>query len=187
MSVIAIVIVAALVGLVLYFISLYNLLIRKRNEVDNAFAQISVQLERRYDLIPNLVEVAKRYLKHEQETLVAVMEARNVASAALKSGQLQRLSQANEALTAGLNALFATVEAYPELKADQQMTNLHEELTSTENRIAFARQYYNDCVTDYNNNNSQFPANLIAAFFHFRPGQVLAVEAAKLAPVRVQF
>ena len=187
MSVIAIVIVAALVGLVLYFISLYNLLIRKRNELDNAFAQISVQLERRYDLIPNLVEVAKRYLKHEQETLVAVMEARDGASAALKSGQLQRLSQANEALTAGLNALFATVEAYPELKADQQMTHLHEELTSTENRIAFARQYYNDCVTDYNNNNSQFPANLIAAFFHFRPGQVLAVEAAKLAPVRVQF
>ncbi len=183
----AIIVIAAVALLVLYLISLYNQLIRRRNEVQNAYHQIAVQLQRRYDLIPNLVEVAKKYMQHERETLEAVIAARNLASDALKSGQIKEISAANQQLASRLAALFATVENYPDLKANQQMALLSEELASTENRIAFSRQYYNEAATDYNNGSQQFPANLIAGYFKFTAADLLEIPREQQQPVSVQF
>src|SRR5262245_53760096 len=157
MTLIVILIVIALV--VLYFISAYNRLVTARNAFKNAFAQIDVQLTRRYDLIPNLVETVKGYVKHERETLEAVIRARNSALEGLKAAAanpanaaaVQQLSGAESQLTGALGRLFALAEAYPDLKANQNMMQLSEELTSTENKVAFARQAYNDAVMSYNN------------------------------------
>ncbi|MEV6692468.1 LemA family protein [Micromonospora sp. NPDC051196] len=167
-------IVVAVVG---FGVSIYNGLVRARNTYRNAFAQIDVQLVRRHDLIPNLVETAKGYLKHERETLEAVIKARNAAvnaqaTAAAAPGDpaaMQQLSGAENALTATLGRLFALSEAYPDLKANQNMMQLSEELTSTENRVAFARQAYNDAVMAYNNKREVFPSSLIAGMFSFGP------------------
>lgn len=174
--------------------SFYNTLVRRRNDVDNAFAQIDVQLTRRYELIPNLVEVAKKYLQHEQETLTRVTAARNRAASALHEAAsnpeaLPQLARAEQALNAQLGGLYATFEAYPELKADQQMRDLQEEISSTENRVAFARQHFNDSVTEYNNTAQQFPNNIIAALFSFRRREWLEIEdvAEKRKPLRVDF
>ncbi|MCB2006515.1 MAG: LemA family protein [Rhodoferax sp.] len=156
-------------------IVIYNKLTRLRNAIANAFAQIDVQLKRRYDLIPNLVETARKYLQHERETLEAVIAARNQAQAAAGkaradlagAGNVAALGAAEAALGGALGRLMVVVEAYPELKADRNMREFAEELTSTENRIGFARQAYNDNVLDYNDAAMQFPANLVARLFGF--------------------
>ncbi|MCB2027221.1 MAG: LemA family protein [Burkholderiaceae bacterium] len=156
-------------------IVIYNKLTRLRNAIANAFAQIDVQLKRRYDLIPNLVETARKYLQHERETLEAVIAARNQAQAAAGkaradlagAGNVAALGAAEAALGGALGKLMVVVEAYPELKADRNMREFAEELTSTENRIGFARQAYNDNVLDYNDAAMQFPANLVARLFGF--------------------
>ena len=172
--------------LLLWGISIYNGLVLLRNRFKNAFAQIDVQLKRRYDLIPNLVETAKGYLKHERETLEAVIAARNQAAAAAKAAAaapadgsaVRALSGAEQVLRGTLDRLMLVVEQYPELKANQTMMQLQEEITSTENRIAFARQAYNDEVMTYNIKREVFPNNLIAGAFGFQPAQPLELESA---------
>lgn len=195
LSTLVFVIVFAL--LVFWAVGAYNRLVRLKNIIANAFAQIDVQLKRRYDLIPNLVEAAKKYLQHEQSTLEAVMLARNQARAAsdavrsrpANAGAVVALAAAEQSLDGSLGRLFAVAEAYPELKADQTIRELSEELTSTENKVGFARQAYNDAVLDYNNAQGQFPALLIARTFGFGPSAMLrATETpAERQAVRVQF
>jgi LemA protein len=166
-----------------FVISLYNRLVGARNGYKNAFAQIDVQLTRRYDLIPNLVETAKGYMKHERETLEAVIAARNQAKTAVKAAAanpgdaaaMTALSGAEGALGATLGRLFALAEAYPDLKANQNMMQLSEELTSTENKVAFARQAYNDSVMSYNNQVEMFPGSIIAGMFNFTQAQLLEI------------
>jgi len=179
---ITLVILAALVAVA---VTIYNRLVTARNAYKNAFAQIDVQLTRRHDLIPNLVEVAKGYLQHERGTLEAVITARNAAVAGLKNaaanpgdpGAVQQLAGAENALTGALGKLFALAEAYPDLKANTTMMQLSEELTSTENKVAFARQAYNDSVMSYNNTREVFPNNLFAGMFSFLPAQLLDIES----------
>jgi len=176
--------VAAVLLVVLIVIGIYNKLVTLRNRFRNAFAQIDVQLKRRYDLIPNLVEVAKGYIKHERETLEAVVQARNVAAAAgQKAAQMPgdpaamgALAGAEGQLAGALGRLFAVVEAYPDLKANQNMLALQEELTSTENKIAFARQAYNDAVMAYNNQRETFPSVLVATPMGFQEAQLFEIE-----------
>jgi LemA protein len=168
-----------------FFVSIYNRLIAGRNAYKNAFAQIDVQLTRRHDLIPNLVETAKGYMKHERETLEAVITARNAAVTGLKNAAanpgdpsaVQQLAGAENVLTGALGRLFALAEAYPDLKANQNMMQLSEELTSTENKVAFARQAYNDSVMSYNNAREMFPNSVVANTFTFQPAQLLEIES----------
>lgn len=162
-------------------IEAYNSLVKLRNRYENAFAQIDVQLRRRHDLIPNLVEAVKGYMKHERETLEAVIQARNAAVTATSQASqapgdptaMQTLGSAEAVLTGSLGRLFALAEAYPDLKADRNMSQLMEELRSTENKIAFARQAFNDGVTLYNTKREVFPSNMIAGMFDFRAAQLL--------------
>jgi LemA protein len=180
------IVLGVVVLLLLFVIGIYNRLVSARNAYKNAFAQIDVQLTRRYDLIPNLVETAKGYLKHERETLEAVVRARNNAVTGLRaaaanpgdSAAIQQLAGAETALTGALGRLFAVAEAYPDLKANQNMMQLSEELTSTENKVAFARQAYNDSVMQYNTTREVFPNNVIANSFGFSPAQLLEIESA---------
>ena len=173
--------IVVVVALAAWAIAVYNGLVARRNRFRNAFAQIDVQLKRRHDLIPNLVETAKGYLSHERETLEAVTRARDTASAAVRvagaspgnAQAMQALGAAEGQLSAALGRLFAVAEAYPDLKANQNMMALQEELTSTENKVAFARQAFNDSVMDYNTNRESFPDNLFAAFFKFGPAELL--------------
>ena len=187
----------AILGLLAFLlIGVYNGLVTLRNAYKNAFSQIEVQLQRRYDLIPNLVETAKAYLSHERGTLEAVIAARGGALAALKTAQanpgealaMKQLSSAEGALAGALGRFTATIEAYPDLKASANMQQLTEELASTENRIAFARQAYNDGVMSYNNKREVFPNNFVAGMFGFTGATLLEVEAAEArqAP-KVQF
>jgi LemA protein len=182
------IVIAALVVLALLIVGTYNSLVARRNRYKNAYAQIDVQLKRRYDLIPNLVETARAYMKHEREALEAVIKARNLAVSAAQSAAaapgdpsaMQSLASAEGALTAGLGRLLALSEAYPELKANTTMRDLSEELTSTENKVAFARQAYNDAVTDYNTSAQKFPAVLFAGMFGFQTAGLLeATESAE--------
>lgn len=156
----------------IWIISTYNTLTSLRLRVDNAWRQIDVQLKRRYDLIPNLIETVKGYMQFEQDTLQKVIEAR---SQAMGSKSVKDAANAQTALTQSLGQVFALMENYPDLKSNQNVLNLQEELTGTESRIAFARQYYNDLVTQFNTKQQIFPANLIASFFHFRPSEMFAV------------
>ncbi|MBR7779662.1 LemA family protein [Undibacterium rugosum] len=181
-----IVILVILAVLAFWAIGVYNRLVGLRNRFKNSFAQIDVQLKRRYDLIPNLVEVAKGYMKHERETLEAVIHARNQAVSASSKAVLdpadgasvQQLAAAEGTLTASLGKMFALSESYPDLKANQNMIQLTEELTSTENKIAFTRQAYNDSVMQYNTSAEQFPGSVIAGMFGFHTAELLqATEA----------
>jgi LemA protein len=188
---------ALCVFLLLWLVSLYNRLVALRNRYGNAFAQIDVQLKRRYDLIPNLVETARGYLQHERATLEAVVAARNSAvtadrAAATRPGEaaaMRDLSAAEGVLGSALGRLFALSEAYPELKADQTMGRLAEELSSTENRIAFARQGYNDTVMQYNTAIEQFPGNVLASVFRFEAAALLEAtrSTAEREVVQVRF
>lgn len=182
--------------LVLWAVGVYNNLITLRNRFKNAFAQIDVQLKRRFDLIPNLVETAKAYMAHERGTLEAVIAARNSAvSASAKAaadpsdaGAIRGLMAADAALTGGLGKLFALAEAYPQLKADSNMRQLSEELTSTENKVAFARQAYNDVVMSYNTARELFPAVIVANFCNFAAAQLYEMEnAAERQAPQVKF
>ncbi|MGA0408802.1 MAG: LemA family protein [Limisphaerales bacterium] len=178
--------------LALWIMSIYNRLVTLKNRFKNGFAQIDVQLKRRYDLIPNLVETAKGYLKHERETLEAVITARNQAAQAASTaasdpgnpGAVQALAGAETALTGTLGRFFALSEAYPDLKANANMMQLNEELTSTENKVAFARQAFNDAVTSYNTQREIFPSNVFAGMFGFKEAELFEVkdEAVKEAP-----
>ena len=179
---------AVVIILVIWAVSIYNRLVQLRNRFKNAFAQIDVQLKRRYDLIPNLVETAKGYMKHERETLEAVIKARNQAvTAAGAAGAnpgnpaaMQGLSQAEGQLTGMLGRLFALSEAYPDLKANQNMLSIQEELSSTENKVAFARQGFNDSVMEYNTKRESFPDTIFAGMFGFGPAELLqATESAE--------
>ena len=167
---------------VFWVIGLYNGLVRLRNQVKNAWSQIDVQLKRRHDLIPNLVEVVKDYMSYEQETLRQVIEARGKAMSA--QGVAEK-SHAENQLTGALKSLFAVAEAYPDLKANQNVMSLQEELASTENKIAFARQYYNDSVMRLNNQIEVFPSNLIAQQFSFKRETFYEVPQEETAPVKV--
>jgi LemA protein len=178
------IILAVLAALVLFAITIYNRLVAGRNRFKNAFAQIDVQLTRRHDLIPNLVETAKGYMKHERETLEAVITARNAAVSGLKAAAadpsnpeaMKQLAAAEQGLSGALGRLFALSEAYPDLKANENMMQLSEELTTTENKVAFARQAYNDSVMDYNTLRESFPNNLFAGWFNFQAAELLDIE-----------
>ena len=175
---------AIIAAVVVWGIGIYNTLVNLRNRVKNAFAQIDVQLTRRYDLIPNLVEMVKGYMKHERETLEAVISARNAASSSLDAAKadpanakaMMELGASEGALTSALGRLFALSEAYPDLKANQNMMSLQEELASTENKVAFSRQAFNDSVLTYNNSAENFPNNVIARFFSFDLASFLEID-----------
>ena len=171
-----IVIIAIIVILFLIFIGIYNGLVRLRNQVKNAWAQIDVQLKRRYDLIPNLVETVKGYVKHERETLEAVTKARNVAQQGASQGAGERAKLEGE-LSSALARLLVVVERYPDLKANQNFLALQEELTATENRISFSRQFYNDSVLNYNNKTQMFPSNVVAGMTGFKSGEFFETAA----------
>jgi LemA protein len=176
---------AIIAAFVFWAISIYNRLINERNRVRNAFAQIDVQLTRRYDLIPNLVEAVKGYMKHERETLEAVVNARNTAQQDLQAAKadpanaeaIKKLGASEGALGAALGRLFALSEAYPDLKANENMMQFQEELASTENKVAFARQAFNDSVLSYNNTAENFPNNIIAGMFRFELASFLEIES----------
>ena len=182
-----IVIVVIIVLLLLAAMLFYNGLVRTRNRVDNAWSQIDVQLKRRYDLIPNLVETVKGYAAHERQTLEAVTAARSNAMNAQQAGNLQQQAQAENALSGALKSLFAVAEAYPDLKANQNFLQLQEELTSTEDRIAYARQFYNDSVLNYNNKIQVFPRNVLAGMFNFEKREYFEGDPEASGPVKVQF
>jgi len=168
----------AVVALIaLWWIATYNGLVSRRNETKNAWSQIDVQLKRRYDLIPNLVETAKGYMKHERETLEAVTRARQTCVDLQNAGNIGELAKAEGALTQSLRGFYAVAEGYPDLKANQNMLSLQEELTSTENRVGFARQAYNDAAMRLNNAVEQFPASVVAGMGGFKQAEFFEVEA----------
>ncbi len=188
-------VVGALVALVLFFtVGQYNGLVKLRNRFRNTFAQIDVQLKRRHDLIPNLVETAKKYMAHEKETLEAVIEARNAAESARSGvspdsiGGMEKLMQAEGGLSSVMGRMFALSEAYPDLRSNENMKQLSEELTSTENKVAFARQGYNDAVMYYNNKREEFPSSVIAGMFNFGPAVMFEVaDESERDSVKVDF
>lgn len=184
MTVALIVVVALLVLLGLYAVITYNKLVSFRNRIENAWSQIDVQLKRRFDLVPNLVETVKGYASHEKETLERVISARN---AGMGAETVQDQARAEGELSGALKSLFALSESYPDLKANQNFTQLQEELTGTEGRIAYARQYYNDSVYRYNTRIQVFPSNLLAGTFRFLPREYFQAEDESRGPVNVQF
>jgi LemA protein len=171
------IIIGVVVVLLIIFLAIYNGLVRRRNQVKNSWAQIDVQLKRRYDLIPNLVETAKGYMKHERETLEAVTNARNLAQQASSAGAGERAKAEGE-LSSVLSRLLAVVENYPDLKANQNFLALQEELASTENKISFSRQFYNDSVLRYNNQTQVFPSNIVASMTGFKASEFFEVTLA---------
>ena len=186
------ILLAILAIVVFWGVAIYNGLVTARNAFKNAFAQIDVQLQRRFDLIPNLVEIAKTYMSHERETLEAVIAARSAAQSGLAAAKanpgdaeaMAQLAAAQGQLNAGLGRLMMVAEAYPDLKANQTMMQLTEELTSTENKVAFARQAFNDSVMAYNNKREVFPSSIFAGMFNFAAANLLAIPAEKLAETR---
>lgn len=181
---ILIIVAIVVIGLIAFVIGAYNKLVTMRNRYKNAYSQIDVQLKRRYDLIPNLVETAKGYIKHERETLENVTKARNIAYAASQAAAsnpgdasaMKNLVSAESGLAGTLSRLMMVSESYPDLKANQNMMQLTEELSSTENRISFARQAYNDSVMTYNTSREVFPSNLIASTFNFAPAELFVID-----------
>lgn len=191
-----ILLIAIPLALVIFVIAMYNGLVQLRNRYKNAFAQIDVQLKRRHDLIPNLVETAKGFMKHERETLEAVIQARNAAESARQQANanvgdaaaIQGLANAESGLGGTLGRLFALSESYPDLKSNQNMLQLQEELTSTESKVAFSRQAYNDAVMNFNNKIEMFPSNLIAGIFSFVPATLFEVsDDSEREAVKVEF
>jgi len=182
-----IVLVVLVVLVVLYLIGAYNGLVKLKNRIDGAWSQIDVQLKRRYDLIPNLVETVKGYAAHEKETLERVIQARNAAMSVHDKAPLAEQAQAENQLTGALKSIFALSEAYPDLKANQNFLNLQEELTSTEDRVAYARQFYNDTVQTYNTKIESIPTNIIAGMFNFERREYFEAEEGETGPVKVQF
>ena len=180
----AIIIVVVLVLLALYVIVSYNSLVSLRNRIENAWAQIDVQLKRRYDLIPNLVETVKGYASHERETLDAVIQARNAGMSA--QGPHDQAEAENQ-ITGALKSLFALSEAYPDLKANENFAQLQEELTGTEGRIAYARQFYNDTVYRYNTKTQSFPSNILASMFRFSEREYFQADDDSRGPTQVSF
>jgi len=181
------VVIGIVVVLLIIFVAVYNGLVRLRNQVKNAWAQIDVQLKRRHDLIPNLVETTKGYMKYERATLEAVTKARNIAVQASSAGAGER-GKAEGELSSALSRLLAVVERYPDLKADQNFLALQEQLTSTENKIAFSRQFYNDSVLRYNNQTQMFPSNVVASMTGFKSGEFFEVTVPEeKEPVKVSF
>ncbi|RJQ41037.1 MAG: LemA family protein [Dehalococcoidia bacterium] len=178
MTAVYVVIGVIVVLLIIFFVAIYNGLVRLRNQMKNAWAQIDVQLKRRYDLIPNLVETVKGYKIHERETLEAVTKARNIAQQTSSEGAAAR-SRVEGELSSALARLLVVVERYPDLKANQNFLALQEELTSTENKISFSRQYYNDSVLHYNNQTQMFPSNIVAGMMGFKAGEFFEVKAAE--------
>jgi LemA protein len=182
--IIAVIVLLVLLGLIAFIISGYNKLVTLRNRFKNAYAQIDVQLKRRYDLIPNLVEIAKGYIAHERETLENVTKARNIAYAASQAAAanpgdaaaMKNLVSAETGLAGTLSRLMMVAEQYPNLKANENMMQLTEELTSTENKISFARQAYNDSVMVYNTDREVFPSNIIAGIFNFGPAELFVID-----------
>jgi LemA protein len=187
MTIVLLVIAAVVVLLILWLVAKYNGLVRLRAQVQNAWAQIDVQLKRRWDLIPNLVETVKGYTKHEAETLQKVTEARKLAQSAAGQG-VAKQAEAESMLSGALGRLLAVVEAYPDLKANQNYLALQEELTSTENKIGFSRQFYNDTVMRFNATIQMFPTSIVAGMFHFAASEFFELkdQAAREAP-KVQF
>ena len=184
MDALALIVIGAIVLLVILVVLAYNRLVRLRNRIDAAWSQIDVQLKRRYDLIPNLVETVKGYAAHERETLERVVQARQQA---VQADGVEQQAQAENMLTGALRQLFAVAEAYPDLKANQNFLALQEELTGTESRIAFARQFYNEQVLAYDNAREQFPTNVLAGAFNFGAKAYFEIEEASREPVRVDF
>ncbi len=184
MSVGLIVVLAVVAIVVLFLIFTYNRLVKLRNRIDAAWSQIDVQLKRRHDLIPNLVETVKGYAAHERETLEAVVAARRQA---VEATGVENQAQAENMLTGALRQLFALSEAYPDLKANQNFLALQEELTGTEGRIAFSRQFYNEQTLAYDNARESFPTNVVAGVFNFEPREYFEAEESSRAPVRVDF
>jgi LemA protein len=182
LALIIILVIVVLVGL--YAVFSYNGLVSLRNRIENAWAQIDVQLKRRYDLIPNLVETVKGYASHERETLDAVIEARN---AGMNASGPHDQAEAENQITGALKSLFALSEAYPDLKANQNFAQLQEELTGTEGRIAYARQFYNDTVYRYNTKLQSFPSNVLANAFHFSEREYFEADDESRGPTQVQF
>ena len=186
------ILIAILVVLALWAVGIFNGLVTARNAFKNAFAQIDVQLQRRFDLIPNLVETAKGYIKHERETLEAVIAARGAAMAGLSAAKaspgdpaaMAELANSQGVLNGALGRLMAVAEAYPDLKANQNMMQLSEELTSTENKVAFARQAFNDSVMAYNNKREVFPSSIFAGMFNFAAANLLEIPVDKQPDVR---
>jgi LemA protein len=185
--IVAIIVIAIVVIVIIAFIVMYNGLVRARNRIDNAYSQIDVQLKRRYDLIPNLVETVKGYAAHERSTFEAVTAARANAISAQAGGSPAQQAQAENVLSGALKSLFAVAEAYPDLKANQNFLNLQEELTSTEDRIAYARQFYNDSVLNYNNGIQTFPRSVLAGMFNFSKREYFEGDPEATGPVQVQF
>jgi LemA protein len=182
---IALILLIALVVIVIIFVGFYNSLIGLRNRCDNAWAQVDVQLRRRYDLIPNLVETVKGYAKHEREVFQRVTEAR---SKAMNAESVKEQGEAENMLRGALKSLFAVVENYPELKANQNFLMLQEELAGTEGKVAYARQFYNDSVMKFNVKQQVFPSNIIAGMFNFKEKEYFEIEEAEAkGPVKVQF
>ncbi len=175
MGIVLLAILGVIVVVALWMIGIYNGLVRLRNAMQNAWSQIDVQLKRRHDLIPNLVETVKGYATHERETLENVTKARQQA---VQATGVAQAAQAENMLTQALGRLFAVAEAYPDLKANQNFMQLQEELTSTENKIGFARQFFNDQVMQYNNRIQMFPSNIVAGMFNFKPGEFFEIENA---------
>ena len=175
--------VVVLAGLLLLFVLIYNRLVSLRNQTENAWSQIDVQLKRRYDLIPNLVEAVKGYMKHEKETLKTVTELRTK----LITGNIQDKAKANNQFSNALKSIFAVAESYPKLKADTNFLNLQEELSATENKISYSRQFYNDAVYSLNTAIQSFPSNILASLFNFSKKEYFEIEEQAKGPVKVKF
>ncbi|MDQ3952165.1 MAG: LemA family protein [Actinomycetota bacterium] len=184
MNVVTIVVLAVVALLIIFLIATYNRLVKLRNRIDAAWSQIDVQLKRRHDLIPNLVETVKGYAAHERETLEAVTAARTQA---VQATGVEQQAQAENMLTGALRQLFALAEAYPDLKANQNFLALQEELTGTEGRIAFSRQFYNEQTLAYDNARESFPTNMVAGIFNFEEREYFEAEESSRGPVRVDF
>ena len=183
-TIVIIVIAGILLLLVGYVVGIYNKLVNARNKVDNQFSQVDIQLKRRADLIPNLVEVVKGYAKHEKETLTEVVEARNKA---VSAGTVNEKIDANNALTGALNKLFALAEAYPELKANENFISLQADLKDTEDKITYARQFYNDSAMNFNNLVQMFPSNIVAGIFGFKKFEYFKIDETEKETPKVKF